>query len=486
MGMGAGDLEPYVQDFYRGDNMLGGCIWEFCDHAAYHADGPVHYTYGGDHGENKHDSNFCTDGLFFPDRTPHAGAYQMKNAYRPVRATAVDENRYLFQSMLRFATLQIQVRWELLSDGIPVVSGQADLTLNPLEMRELTFDFELTQRSSCHNVLLVRYLRGDEELGFEQFTLTAPTPLCTVPGVPAPRAQVSENKLWVYFERGHLVFNGTTGQIEDYVVDGVPLLHPDPEGEVGPAVALYRAPLDNDMNLRRNWERLGLDRAGFYIKKPGAVAKMYMVTDNGVEITADYVLAGPRVPRLGSFRLTYTVYRTGKVRLDVLCLRPNRRLRHLPRYGVVLEMPSAFDQVRYYGMGPYPNLSDYNLHCHTGIFETAVATMHEDYIKPQESSARTDTRWAQVTDRQGFGLRFDAIDAPMTFAADPYTSQRCAKARHREELTAGGTTCIHLDQYQLGAGSNACGPVPRHGHTRNTPGNRVFSFSFEPTGERHD
>ena len=257
-------------------------------------------------------------------------------------------------------------------------SGQADLTLNPLEMRELTFDFELTQRSSCHNVLLVRYLRGEEELGFEQFTLTAPTPLCTVPGVPAPRAQVSENKLWVYFDRGHLVFNGTTGQIEDYVVDGVPLLHPDPEGEIGPAVALYRAPLDNDMNLRRNWEQLGLDRAGFYIKKPGTVAKMYMVTDNGVEITADYVLAGPRVPWLGSFRLTYTVYRTGKVRLDVLCLRPNRRLRHLPRYGVVLEMPSAFDQVRYYGMGPYPNLSDYNLHCHTGIFETAVATMHED------------------------------------------------------------------------------------------------------------
>ena len=121
-----------------------------------------------------------------------------------------------------------------------------------------------------------------------------------------------------------------------------------------------------------------------------------------------------------------------------------------------------------------------------GLIIPDLPKEHEDYIKPQESSARTDTRWAQVTDRQGFGLRFDAIDAPMTFAADPYTSQRCAKARHREELTAGGTTCIHLDQYQLGAGSNACGPVPRHGHTRNTPGNRVFSFSFEPTGERHD
>ena len=181
MGNGPGCLSQYWELIYSRDAFFGGCVWEFLDHSVaigsdVYAD--PHYTYGGDHGENKHDSNFCTDGLFFPDRTPHAGAYQMKNAYRPVRATAVDENRYLFQSMLRFATLQIQVRWELLSDGISVVSGQADLTLNPLEMRELTFDFELTQRSSCHNVLLVRYLRGEEELGFEQFTLTAPTPLC--------------------------------------------------------------------------------------------------------------------------------------------------------------------------------------------------------------------------------------------------------------------------------------------------------------------
>lgn len=486
MGMGAGDLEPYVQDIYRGVNMLGGCIWEFCDHAAYHADGPVHYTYGGDHGENKHDSNFCADGLFFPDRTPHGGAYQMKNAYRPVRATAVDENRYLFQSMLRFATLEVQVQWQLLSDGTPVVSGRADLTLTPQETRELTFDFELEQRRSCHNVLLVRYLHQGEEVGFEQFTLTAPALPCTVPGLPAPRVQVSENKLWVYFDRGHLVFDGTTGQMEAYVVDGVPLLHPDPENQVGPAVSLYRAPLDNDMNLRRSWERLGLDRSAFYIKKPGTIGKMYTVADSHVEITGDYVLSTPRAKRLATFRLTYTVYHTGKVRLDVLCLSAAKKPWLLPRYGVVLEMPPCFDQVQYYGMGPYPNLSDYNLHCHTGIFETTVATMHEDYIKPQESSPRTDTRWAQVTNAAGFGLRFEAIGAPMIFAADPYTSQRCAKARHREELAAGSTTCVHLDQYQLGAGSNACGPVPRREHKRLTPGNRVFSFSFEPLGERHD
>lgn len=44
--------------------MLGGCIWEFADHAAYHENEKIKYTYGGDHGEEKHDGNFCMDGCF--------------------------------------------------------------------------------------------------------------------------------------------------------------------------------------------------------------------------------------------------------------------------------------------------------------------------------------------------------------------------------------------------------------------------------------
>lgn len=51
-----------------------------CRHAVYHENEKVKYTYGGDHGEEKHDGNFCMDGLFFPDRTPHSGAKQRKIA----------------------------------------------------------------------------------------------------------------------------------------------------------------------------------------------------------------------------------------------------------------------------------------------------------------------------------------------------------------------------------------------------------------------
>lgn len=100
MGVGAGELERYVKCFYSSDNMLGGCIWEFADHAVYHENEKVKYTYGGDHGEEKHDGNFCMDGLFFPDRTPHSGAKQMKNCYRPVRCRKIADNRYQFSTII--------------------------------------------------------------------------------------------------------------------------------------------------------------------------------------------------------------------------------------------------------------------------------------------------------------------------------------------------------------------------------------------------
>ena len=52
------------------------------------ADGRRMYRYGGDSGETLHDGNFCVDGLTYPDRRPHTGFLEFKNAVRPLRAEA--------------------------------------------------------------------------------------------------------------------------------------------------------------------------------------------------------------------------------------------------------------------------------------------------------------------------------------------------------------------------------------------------------------
>ena len=76
MGNGPGDFEDYFQMIQNNDKLCGGFVWEWCDHAIAHGiaeNGKTIYAYGGDHGEEIHDGNFCMDGLVYPDRTVHTG-----------------------------------------------------------------------------------------------------------------------------------------------------------------------------------------------------------------------------------------------------------------------------------------------------------------------------------------------------------------------------------------------------------------------------
>lgn len=94
MGNGPGDLEEYFRLFHKNEIMCGGFVWEWCDHAIAPGkaeDGRTIYLYGGDHGEEIHDGNFCVDGLVYPDRRPHTGLLEYKNVYRPVRAERFDQ-----------------------------------------------------------------------------------------------------------------------------------------------------------------------------------------------------------------------------------------------------------------------------------------------------------------------------------------------------------------------------------------------------------
>ena len=62
MGNGPGDLEDYQKVFEANPRILGGFVWEWCDHAVYMgktANGRDNYSYGGGFGGELHDGNFC-------------------------------------------------------------------------------------------------------------------------------------------------------------------------------------------------------------------------------------------------------------------------------------------------------------------------------------------------------------------------------------------------------------------------------------------
>lgn len=463
MGLGAGELETYVKAFMRADNMMGGCIWEFVDHAIYHENGPVEYTYGGDHGEWKHDSNFCVDGLFFPDRTPHSGALQMKNCYRPVRCKNTKDNEFEFVNYKRFTKAEYKVAWRYIADGELANCGEFFIDIEPNSKKKYTLDFT---RKIGDQALIFTYYDGDFEVAKEQVIDFAVDYQAPTINANAPKVDASERKLYVRFDNGCLVFDTKLGQVLSYNKNGVEYVNTAPFGTAnGFGISVYRAPIDNDRNINAIWKKLALDTEKLFPKKSIGVND-YKTKDNSVEITFDYVLNTIAKKKLLDVTMTYEIFGDGTVKVSAKCNK-SKNMVFAPRFGITLEMPRAFENVEYYGLGDTPNLSDYREHAMLGIYKTKVEDMSEKYIKPQESSMRSEVRFATVTDENNNGLKFTSIGGRMVFSADHYTSQQCAKALHKEEVQSCNTTFLNFDSFQQGAGSNSCGPVPSKEYKKN-------------------
>ena len=95
---------------------------------------------------------------------------------------------------------------------------------------------------------------------------------------------------------------------------------------------------------------------------------------------------------------------------------------------------------------------------------------------------RYNTFYAQVTDENGTGFRFES-ETPFVFNANPYNAEQISKATHKEDLLKYDTTNVQIDGYMLGAGSNACGPIPTKAHRKVMVRSYSHSFVVTPLGD---
>lgn len=477
MGVGAGELERYVKCFYSSENMLGGCIWEFADHAVYHENEKVKYTYGGDHGEEKHDGNFCMDGLFFPDRTPHSGAKQMKNCYRPVRCRKIADNRYEFFNHNYFENAAFTVKCICFTNGVGTYSSTFDINVAPQSSQVYEID-SLKLEKDNHNSVVFEYFTGDFLIASEQIILSEGKLNADIKCDGKITVKPSENKLYITFDNGSMIFDKSTGFITSYIYKNHEMINSFPLGDFkGFAPAFYRAPLDNDRNICKYWHTMGLQNTS-------NICKGSNFTDNGdnVVITTNIKSLAKCILPVANTQIKYTIYPNGNILVDVNCL-GGGAVKLLPRFGVMLEMPKEYENIKYFGLGEDVNLPDYKEHTINKIYQTTVDKLKENYIKPQESATRCDVRFAEITNTSGFGLRFEAINKPFIFSASHYTSNQWAKAMHRDDLVDLPTICVNIDTSVLGAGSNACGPLPDKKDRVGSLSGKKLSFVVKPIGE---
>lgn len=161
MGNGPGDFEDYFQLFQKEPMTCGGFVWEWCDHGIYKgdsADGKAMYFYGGDHGEEVNDGNFCMDGLVYPDRTPHTALLEYKNVYRPIRVTAFDQDKGMLflHNYLDFTNAKeaVRIKYEVRCDGMTLETGElCPCSIEPSETAAVPLALSVPERGDTYLVV---------------------------------------------------------------------------------------------------------------------------------------------------------------------------------------------------------------------------------------------------------------------------------------------------------------------------------------------
>ena len=464
MGNGPGDLEDYYQMFRNNDIMCGGFVWEWCDHAIYKGvadNGKPIYFYGGDHNEATHDGNFCMDGLVYPDRTPHTGLQELKNVQRPARVVAFDQvsGTVTLENQLDFTDLKdyADIRWELTCDGELIGSGDLEMpSVLPHCTADVHMELDVPEKGSAFlklmyfsknasELLPVGHALGFDEIRLENTDGRNQTALaCTSDRSGELKTEESDRYIHITGNGFFCVYNKLTGLWSEICVDGQALLERPMELNV------WRAPTDNDRNVKDLWMRCCYDKA-----MARAYETSYKVVDGTVRITTRLAVVAITVQPILTGRVIWTVLPTGEIRMD-MSMDLDKEFSMLPRFGIRMFLPKEFSDVAYFGVGPNESYIDKHRASWHGHFKTTVADLHEDYLRPQENGSHYDCEMVSLA---GEGRGFTVVgEKPFCFNASYYTQEELTVKAHNFELEESGHTVFCVDAAQSGIGSNSCGP----------------------------
>ncbi|MBQ5994532.1 MAG: DUF4981 domain-containing protein [Clostridia bacterium] len=460
MGVGPGCLEDYWNIFYKYDNLMGGCIWEWADHAVWHDLSDTEnkyeyeYTYGGDHGEEMHDGNFCVDGLVYPDRRPHTGALEMKAVYRPIRAQKVNDTTFRFINTNYFKdSCNITINWTLTENGKAVKNGKIIKIIMPQKSATVTLPISFNKNDADYWLNISYIDRDGFEIASEQIVLRDKLSFDMKVTPEKLTLLESDDNFGISYKYGRIVFSKSSGEIIDYTYKDRQLFNTRPADNIrGFVPNIYRAPLDNDSHGNTpKWsaELLSESKAlfdGIAVENRG----------NDLLVTASYKIASGKRHLYNSV-VSYLINSEGEMRVTASLERFGFSGKDLPRFGLTIELPYEFSNAEYYGRGPRENLCDIKNHSLLGIYSSAVDEMHEPYIKPQDNSNHGGTKYLKLTDSDGNGIEFDALPK-FSFSVHNYTQSALVKAKHIEDVKDQRTTFLSIDGFHRGSGTNSCGP----------------------------
>ena len=467
MGNGPGDFEDYFQMIQDNDKMCGGFVWEWCDHAIAHGtaeNGKTIYAYGGDHGEEIHDGNFCMDGLVYPDRTVHTGLLEYKNVYRPARVISYDKEsgELVLHNYMDFDDLKdyVKISYELTQDGLVISKGKLpEVSAAPHSEGKINLKINVPESGKCYLKFIYHLkkelplLDEDHILGFDEIEVSQKDAKCQLAEkwvektVTDSELQVSEDDTQIHIKGREFAYtiDRRTALFTEMKFAGREYLNHSME------LNIWRAPTDNDMYIKSEWKKAHYDKA--YTR---AYTTEVVQGKHGVKITSHASVVAETVQKILDVTITWKIEAAGKIDADIAVTKDDE-FPDLPRFGVRMFLDKKLSAARYFGMGPQESYCDKHQAASHGLYHANVDDLHEDYIRPQENGSHYDCEYVELNNSR-YGIVVSAENA-FSFNASYYTQEELEKKTHNYELTESDSVVFCVDYALNGIGSNSCGPV---------------------------
>lgn len=465
MGNSLGNLKDYWDIIRTHDNFQGGFIWDMIDQSIYKKkeDGTVIFAYGGDFGPKDvpSDNNFLNNGVFNPERKPNPHAFEVKKVYQNIHTTWAEKesNTINIQNEFFFKDLNnVKLKWELLVDGKVSDTGIIE-NLEVLPSQDKNYNLSIQLPKSYKEAFVnINYLLKEDEpflpkdyaIAEDQLVLNEGwnESIDVTNGSEAIEITETETKIFFQSKKMEVAFEKETGFINHYQFNNNQVLkdgyHLQPN--------FWRAPNDNDygassQNKLRDWKT--------YSEALELKDWKHHVEGNTIIVKATYRLEKV----FADLVLNYEINSEGELLVkQTLLIDKDKKTPMLPRFGMKIVLPKAFENITYYGRGPHENYIDRKASTPIGIYNQSTTEQYYPYIRPQETGNKVDVRWYQLTTNNNIGIKIDS-NKPFATTTLHYLIEDLddgveKNQRHASELKERDLTSLFIDYKQMGLGSN--------------------------------
>ncbi|MCC8101060.1 MAG: DUF4981 domain-containing protein [Clostridiales bacterium] len=479
MGNAMGNLADYWREIDRSDHLIGGFIWEWCDHGIqWKEDGKAIFRYGGEFGDSPNSGNFCLDGIVTSDRRVTPKYREVQRVYQPMDAVWEKGHLQITSRYDHIGTGHLLLKGSLMRDGKDVWQF-TDFDFGVIPPREtLEYALQLPRERMEPEEEYILCLRFLQKKATSAFPIGSEVAFCqcvlgrkeTEKEKDAPTIfQRNANKKITYIrtedtlkarsESCEVQFARATGRVIAWYWKGTRIFQDGWEGEYGPRLNLFRAYTDNDAHSqqalqRSGWNDLGLDhlecvseKGSILEQKPERLMirrQQIFHTQNGIEIPAIWI---------------YTLLPTGTLGIR-LGIQLGKDVLSLPRIGFSMGINQEFQRQRWYGRGPLETYCDRKAAGDFGIWIAPISDSELYYERPQAMGNHEDTRWVSLETEKNVCLAI-AGENLFAYTALPFTERALSEAAHIQQVERAGATIFSVDVSQGGLGNASCGQDPQ-------------------------